>query len=149
MTSLAEPMLVPVNTFPSSSIKKAFICFPVLSSFFPKKKTFPFFLLLYMNYIWAVKPDIAIRSKTYLYCKQGNDIETFPCLNCIEFIICSCNFQPFSWNPKEKFFSNAFPSYIILFFFLFRFVFRPAVSVFDRFVPAFPFCLAVLLTHLR
>ena len=106
MTSLVEPMLVPVNTFPSSSIKKAFICFPVLSSFFPKKKTFPFFLLLYMNYIWAVKPDIAIRSKTYLYCKQGNDIETFPCLNCIEFIICSCNFQPFSWNPKEKFFSN-------------------------------------------
>ena len=74
-----------------------------------------------MNYIWAVKPDIAIRSKTYLYCKQGNDLETFPCLNCNEFIICSCNFQPFSCNPKEKFFSNAFPSYIILFFFLFRF----------------------------
>ena len=53
MTSLVEPMLVPVNTFPSSSIKKAFICFPVLSSFFPKKKNvsvFPFALHeLYMG----------------------------------------------------------------------------------------------------
>lgn len=81
MTSLVEPMLVPVNTFPSSSIKKAFICFPVLSSFFPKKKKrFRFFLLLYMNYIWAVKPDIAIRSETYLYCQQGNDLWSIPLL---------------------------------------------------------------------
>ena len=39
-----------------------------------------FFLLLYMNYIWAVKPDIAIRSKTYLSCKQGNDLWNIPLL---------------------------------------------------------------------
>ena len=39
-----------------------------------------FFLLLYMNYIWAVKPDIAIRSETYLYCQQGNDLWSIPLL---------------------------------------------------------------------
>ena len=80
MTSLVEPMLVPVNTFPSSSIKKAFIRLPVLSLFSQKKKRFRFFLLLYMNYIWAVKPDIAIRSETYLYCQQGNDLWSIPLL---------------------------------------------------------------------
>ena len=39
-----------------------------------------FFLLLYTNYIWAVKPDIAIRSETYLYCQQGNDLWSIPLL---------------------------------------------------------------------
>ena len=80
MISRVEPMLVPVNTVPSSSIKKAFIRLPVLSLFSQKKKRFRFFLLLYMNYIWAVKPDIAIRSETYLYCQQGNDLWSIPLL---------------------------------------------------------------------
>ena len=39
-----------------------------------------FFLLLYTNYIWSVKPDIAIRSETYLYCQQGNDLWSIPLL---------------------------------------------------------------------
>ena len=142
MTSLVEPMLVPVNTFPSSSIKKAFICFPVLSSFFPKKKNVSVFSFCSIRTIYGQSNRILLSAPKHTFIvNKGMTFGAFPCLNCNEFIICSCNFQPFSWNPKEKFFSNAFPSYIILFFFLFRFVFRPAVSVFDRFVPAFPFCL--------
>ena len=44
ITSLVEPMLVPSNTVPSSSIKKAFILCPAFLASWQKKRENLFFL---------------------------------------------------------------------------------------------------------